>query len=272
MNKKTKKQVLSIVGGVVAIVAALVAVPGIVLNINIGNVNNHYATNPGTGEVIEHVPETSEDEMGENPEEIVEGTHMTADWTSDQLRGPMDRPTFTLQNPAPYITFNSMLGAPAVLNGTGDERDFVLLATDRNDISTITERVVVENGQEVYVLAFVHNNARADLNLIARNVTASFEIPETSILSGGMHILPVFGHISATNANPVNVWDSARFVAAQPFTVEYVPDTAQFAQVGGIITELENPTAVGGVSLGDIPGCTEYQGWVTFLVRVEFLE
>jgi len=197
----------------------------------------------------------------------------TAGWSSAQLRGPLDRPTFTLQRPADYIVFNSMLGNPAVLNGSGDERDFVLLSPNRDIHNLTNELIITCDGQEVYIAAFIHNNQSSRYNAVtgpAQNVHISFEIPSGPIVSGGRNVMPIIGTISSVSANPIGVWDNATVVASQPFSIVPIEDTAQFAQVGQPIRAIANPAVDGGTNLGDIFGCTEYQGWVTFRVRIEF--
>jgi len=272
------------IGVIVAIITGLIAIFTFIFmiwvhfNSNSTQTNqeitvNVFAITPGTGRVMEYMPEIYNEALVEDHKDILDEAYIGTGWTSDQLRGPMDRPTFTLENPAPYITFNSMLGAPAVLNGTGDERDFVMLASNRNDTSTIRDTMHVTDGQEVYVMAFVHNNLNPNLNASvgpARNVHVNFDISGRSVLSGGQHVLPVIGYVNSASANPASVWDSTRFTANQPFSVSYVENSAQFAQAGRSPRAIGNPTVGQGANLGDIYGCTEHHGWVTFRVRINF--
>ncbi|MDR0887353.1 MAG: DUF11 domain-containing protein [Candidatus Nomurabacteria bacterium] len=190
------------------------------------------------------------------------------------LRGP-NRTTFTLQEPATYVTFNSITNNPAVYNGTGDERDFVKVAL-QNSVSAMTESAKVTDGQEAYVLAYVHNDARSDLNLVARDVMSKFNISEKSQVVNGTNQLTVTGYVNSSNANPSSVYDDAYFTADKPFSVEYVKDSAFYSNVANGSHVLTDPTTGNGAKLGyasmdgNIPGCMEYSGWVRFKVKVNF--
>ena len=183
--------------------------------------------------------------------------------------GP-SRPTFTLENPAPYNTFNSMTNNPAVMNGTGDERDFVKVATDRGNTSTITESLTVTDGQEAYVLAYVHNNAAPHLSMVAQNVMAKFDTNRNAEFINGQYVLPVTGWINSASASPASVWDSAQFTADKPFSISYVENSAQWAQYGQAVKTISNPTVGNGASIGSVQGCTQYSGWVTFKVKINY--
>ena len=54
--------------------------------------------------------------------------------------GP-SRPTFTMANPAPYVTFNSITDA----TNYGDERNFVMI---QGADGKYTDDVTIENGKE----------------------------------------------------------------------------------------------------------------------------
>lgn|GEM_PF-3600743 len=192
--------------------------------------------------------------------------------------GPMDRPTFTLDRPASYIVFNSMLDNPAVFNDSGDERDFVLVSESRNS-DDLTNELAVVDGQEVYVVAFVHNNQNPDFNAVtgpAQNVHISFDISGESILSDGRNVMPVIGFISSVSANPRSVWATAILTAEQPFRISYVENSALWAydHVNGMrfVREITNPTVGNGANLGDIYGGVDFHGLATFRVSVEFDE
>ncbi|MCL1995128.1 MAG: hypothetical protein FWG63_02890 [Defluviitaleaceae bacterium] len=202
--------------------------------------------------------------------------------TMQQIWGP-SRETFALQNPAPYATFNSMENRTdgtlfgSTFGSGNDERDFVKLATDRGNPSTIVENMTVANGQEVYVLAFVHNNASPNSNLVAEDVYINFNISGRSRADAdGRQLLSIFGFINSSNANPPSIWDNATLIAEQPFILSYVEGTAQWAGrgIGDIpqVYELSNPTLESGAKLHDINPCNQYEGWVTFRVRVEYIQ
>lgn len=189
------------------------------------------------------------------------------------VRGPMDRKTFTMENPADYITFNSITNNKAgVYNEDGDERNFVLAAPTK-DNQQVRDRVMVDDLETAWVYAYVHNNAATNLNLTARDVTAKFDISKLATYSDGRYVLPVEGAISSIDANPNKVTDDAYFTADKPFSLSYVENSANWATYNNgnpFVKPLENPTTGSGANLGNIKGCTEYSGWVTFQVKINF--
>jgi hypothetical protein len=190
--------------------------------------------------------------------------------------GSMNRPTFTMEKPAGYITFNSITDNPALYNGMRDERDFVKVAASQ-DTNGIVESLSVTDGQEAYVLAYVHNNAALNLGLVARDVMAKFDLNENLQLVNGKYVKTVTGWINSSNAEPKSVYDDAKFTADKPFSVSYVQGSAQYANALGKFA-IGNPTVGSGALLGydsmngEIPGCMEYSGWVSFKVKIEFDE
>jgi hypothetical protein len=95
--------------------------------------------------------------------------------------GP-DRPTFTVQNAAPYVTFNSITNNQNV----GDERNFVRIRELANG-TTFGDSVQLQAGKTYEVMVFYHNNAKTELNDkigsdgkpvgVAQNVTARVQMP-----------------------------------------------------------------------------------------------
>ena len=182
--------------------------------------------------------------------------------------GP-DRATFTEQNPAPYVTFNS------ITNNTnyGDERDFVMIKEATAANSTWSSTATAQEGKEYTVRMYVHNNAADHLNLVAENVRAS-----ASIQQGTAKSIGVSGFINASNSNPGQVWDDANLTSDKDFNVNYVPGSAYYRN--NIFT---NGTALpdsimtsGGALLGydkldgKIPGCYKYSGYVYFKIKPQF--
>lgn len=184
------------------------------------------------------------------------------------------RPTFTEQNPASYITFNSITNNSVY----GDERLFATIKDASNPNQPWQDEITVEPGKEYVVRMYVHNNAAAHLNLVAKNVRVSAAIStETST----ENFISTF--ISADNANPQKVWDDVKLVSDKKFNIAYVPGSATWHNNGvgknpegaklsdSIITG--SGALIGHNALdGKIPGCYEYSGWVYFRVKPQFAE
>ncbi len=181
--------------------------------------------------------------------------------------GP-DRATFTTENPAQYITFNSITNNPQI----GDERAFAAGALA--GATSYSDPVLnAKNGDEVTVRAFVHNNAEAKLNLVAENVSIKVELP-----AGLQQVHQVKTIVSATNSNPLNVFDTVDIssVDGDRTELEFVPGSARLqndAFPNG--TQLSDSIATTGATLGydqlngRVPGCFEFAGYVTFKVKVK---
>lgn len=179
--------------------------------------------------------------------------------------GP-DRPTYTVEHPADHITFNSITNNPNI----GDERNFVgIRENGTNGLWQDTQQV--QAGKEYVVRMYVHNNAAANLNLVAENVTAKFNLPTNTAKS-----IQVNGFLSASNATPQEVYDHATFTSAQDFNLAYVPGTLKFynnvfGSAGTPVSESAFTSA--GAKLGydkldgKIPGCFQYAGYLTFIVK-----
>lgn len=182
--------------------------------------------------------------------------------------GP-SRPTYTMAHPADHITFNSITDEPNV----GDERNFVG-ARDANSANVWFDNINVQEGHEYLVRAFVHNDAAANLNLVAQNVTAKFNVPTTTGKS-----VTVAGFIDSSNASPTEVWDETTFTSSQDFNLAYVPGSALFENnfFGPSGVKLSDSIVTNsGVLLGynkldgRIPGCEQFSGYVSFKVRPQF--
>lgn len=185
--------------------------------------------------------------------------------------GP-SRPTFTWNNPPNYITFNSFTNNPVI----GDERAFTLAkkATDPAFNDPVTN---VKDGDFVDVTVYFHNNAAANLNLKATNTRVSILLPDPNKFQTDTF---ASGQISADNATPKAVWDTADIRGDKPFALEYVKGSARLvnnvftAGSGGtaisddVVTE--NGALVGYSSInGEVPGCEQFSGWVNIRVKVK---
>lgn len=185
--------------------------------------------------------------------------------------GPTDRKTFTGDNPADYVTFNSIIDNPA-LAPSKDERYFV--AAKKVGDNTFTDTSVAEDGKEYVVRMYVHNNAAANLNLVAENVRA-YAMFKTDYATE----VQISGKISSTNAKPQSVWDETKISSkdGKKFKLNVVSGSAEYKNNAGTF-KLDDSKLVNsdGVLLGyekmdgKIPGCNQYSGWLTFRVKVEY--
>ncbi len=182
--------------------------------------------------------------------------------------GP-SRPTFTMASPADHITFNSITDNPNI----GDERNFVGIR-EAGTTNLWTDNMTVENGKTYSVRMYVHNNAASNLNLVAENVTAKFNLPTATGKS-----IQVDGFLDSTNASPTEVYDSATFINSVDFNLAYVSGSLKFENNSFGAAGVALPESIftsAGAQLGydhldgKIPGCLQYAGYVTFTVKPQF--
>jgi uncharacterized repeat protein (TIGR01451 family) len=186
--------------------------------------------------------------------------------------GP-SRATFTEQSPATYVTFNSITNNSYY----GDERNFATIKDASNTADGgWVDSITAQPGKEYVVRMYVHNNAASNLNLVAHNVRAMATVPTTTGTS-----VPISTFVSASNANPGQVWDDVKLTSNQNFNLAYVPGSTTFHNnsVGvatqGVALPDSIVTSTGALlgynSLnGDIPGCYQYSGFVYFKVKPQF--
>lgn len=183
-----------------------------------------------------------------------------------------DRPTFTQDEPASYVTFNSITDN----KNYGDERTF----HDVKDAAISTsggfkDQLKVQDGQELLLRAYVHNNAAANLELDAENTRVRFLIPTATSEN-----LRTISYISADNATPKTVSDTVDLYADQPFALDYVEGSAiQYTNaVPAGIALSDTIVADGGALIGydkadgNVPGCFKYASIVTIKVKVTMAE
>lgn len=177
--------------------------------------------------------------------------------------GP-SRPTFTWAKPATYITFNSITDNPV----WGDER-FLVKARDVNAGSnTYSTKMSVTDNQELLVTVYFHNNAAANLNLVAKNTKVKVNLP-----SGTASSQELKAFISADNATPQTVFSTMDLTNANPFTLQFVPGSAQL-KTNNVTAALSDNIVKDGVLVGtngpngNVPGCGEFSGYATFRVKV----
>lgn len=194
--------------------------------------------------------------------------------------GPTRR-EFTMANPAGYVTFNSITDNSV----EGNELYFVSSSpyTGNAANNKWTDSTMVENGKEYVVRMYVHNNAAANLKLVAQNVRAYIVLPTETATS-----IDVQGTIYSSNANPTRVWDHTTFKSAngEKFNLALVDGSARYYNTDQNdnvrtfsldgLNDSNDLFTDKGVSLGydsmngEIPGCMEYSGYVTFRVKAQF--
>ena len=183
--------------------------------------------------------------------------------------GP-ERQTFTIENPASFITFNAITNNP----NYGDERNFLLVKDAENTApGGWSDDLAVVSGKEYLVRLYVHNNASANLNLVATNTRVMANVPNAAGTS-----IDIDGFITADNATPKQVWDDVTLTSSTPFTVAYVAGSARyynnvnsttgFGLSDSIVTSTGALVGYNAMD-GNVQGCFEYSGIATFKVRVQ---
>ena len=180
--------------------------------------------------------------------------------------GP-ERPTFTIAYPSDHVTFNSITDNP----NEGDERNFVRIkSTENTGVNGWQDDITVKNNQEYWVRMYVHNNAAANLNLVAHDVTSQFNVPSQTA-----DRIQIDGYLSSSNATPQKIWDQAVFHGENnsTFNLNYVPGSASYT-TNAVPQGMALPDTIvtSGAKLGyktldgKIPGCFQYSGIVIFKV------
>ena len=183
--------------------------------------------------------------------------------------GP-DRTTFTMDKPASYVTFNSIVDNP----GVGDERNFTRIRETGSD--TWSDTATIQEGKEYTIRMYVHNNAASNLNLVATNVRAALNLPLNTYTTD----FTVNGFISADNAKPAKVWDQVIVRSDKEFRLQVV-SAKYFNNVTGttngwdlsndLFTNANGGALLGYTSLdGKIPGCLQYAGYIIVKVKPQF--
>lgn len=188
--------------------------------------------------------------------------------------GPQDRATYTWNNPADHVTFNSITDNPYL----GDERNFVRVR--ELNAQSESDEVTLEAGKEYQISIYYHNDASASLNAsgkgISRNTYVRTEFPKY-LNTGEIGVATAF--ITASNAEPQSVWDTTYLKANSPVYLSFVPNSAVIHNNGttdGTVLSGEALMSDQGVTLGHydnmwgmVPGCNEYGGYVTYTIRAD---
>jgi uncharacterized repeat protein (TIGR01451 family) len=179
------------------------------------------------------------------------------------------RPTYTIEKPADHVTFNSITNNPNI----GDERNFVGIR-ETGTTSKWSDDMTVQSGKEYTVRMYVHNNAADNLELVATDVTAKFNLPTTTGKS-----IRVDGFLDSSNASPKEVYDDATFKSDTDFNLTYVSGSLKFENNSFGAAGIALPESIftsTGAKLGydkldgKIPGCFQYAGYVSFTVKPQF--
>jgi len=184
--------------------------------------------------------------------------------------GP-ERPTFTGDSPAPYVTFNSITDNPDV----GDERNFVRVR--ESGTGNYTDNVNLQSGGTYDVMVYYHNNAKTSLNAsgvgIAHDVLLRMQM-EANVAANSK--TNVSGFITSSNANPGEVYDSASLTNTSAGTMDlsFVAGSAKVTSKGAVNGQtvpdsvFTTGSKLGYTALnGELPGCNEYAGYVIFKVK-----
>ena len=137
----------------------------------------------------------------------------------------------------------------------------------------------VEEGHEYVVRVYCHNNAASNLNLCAEDVRAYVRLPDEYAKR-----INIGCQINCSNADPAEYRDGTNFYSddGRPFKLVYIKDSLRYHNNAGTFRlqdEAEEGTPVftnEGVLLGfdemdgSIPGCMQYAGYLTFLVKPVF--
>ncbi len=192
------------------------------------------------------------------------GTALTFAW------GP-GRDTYTMAQPADHITFNSITDNSEV----GDERNFLVVKDAANTAAGgWQDSVTVEPGKEYLVRLYVHNDAAANLNLVATNTRAMVALGTNTGTKVSMT-----GYVSADNATPTQVWDDASFTSSNNFNMTYIAGSAHiYNNATGINGRAVADAIMNGTGTpigydannGKLPGCMQYASYILFKVKPQF--
>lgn len=168
-----------------------------------------------------------------------------------------------------HVVFNSFINTPY----WGDERAFFdgKIATE-NDSSFRDPVNGVKDGDEVTLRVYVHNNGNDGLNATGQTVAQNTKVRIALPSNTGTN-LQATSYISADNAQPQTVFDTANISGNSAFSLAYVPGSAQIA-TGAMNIPISDSIVTTGAPIGydqlngRVPGCFQYQALVFIKVRV----
>ena len=199
-------------------------------------------------------------------------------YASSSAYGP-ERKTFTMAEPADYVTFNSITDNSAL----GDERNFVRVM-EVGSGNKYSDSVKVTPGKEYEVYIYFHNNAKSRLNSedgapgIAKEVRVATGLSTWTINSSKK--TKISAAINSINANPQEVWDEAYLEtdSTKDIVLKYVTASATIHNAfnaNGSVLSSEHLFSSKGTLIGEnelngyIPGCAEFSGYITYRLRAD---
>ncbi len=213
--------------------------------------------------------------------------------------GPENRPTYTMESPAPSVTFNSITNS----KGWGDERNFLVIkditaeykgAGGLNTIAKsggFTDKAILADQHYYMVKAFVHNNAAENLHLVSNDTKIKINIDDSK-----KPVFNVQATISSSNCGadnkgnagkPCKVWDDV-FIEPEKgnngkyddYSLSYIIDTSRyfnnkkdFTTKGFLLSNDIHSRADTGALLGyekmdgKLQGCFQYSGYVVSILQ-----
>ncbi|MCL2371625.1 hypothetical protein FWC63_02695 [Candidatus Saccharibacteria bacterium] len=209
------------------------------------------------------------------------GTTVSADGPS---WGPQDRPTFTMQNPAPRAVWNSIIDQtilPPVANG--DERNFIWVR--EFGVGEFQNTLAIQGGRQYEVMMYFHNNAADNLNREDPRNAIMFRARTRVILPDTLEAQEVGiirAYLMADNAD--TVWDEVWIISNEAVEIAFVPGSARLFNnsnrmhdgSGRVLPSSlfsASGTLIGWHDLdGVLPGCTYYSGWIRFVFNTVAIE
>ena len=193
---------------------------------------------------------------------------------------PGQTPTWTWNQPAPYVYFNSITDNPY----WGNEQDFVrIIDANGNQVNNVS----VQDGQTYTVQMLVHNDSSLGLKPDATDVRGGlgYDVNNdgTSTTITGVVRASNVGAMTQADGKVLSVggngqWtDTVIFSSTSKFKLSYVPGTANYTTQfsganyndGGKTFQLPDSAINTGTSLGfnsmdgNIPGCWPHHGILT---------
>lgn len=179
---------------------------------------------------------------------------------------PADRTGFN------HVAFNSFINTP----NYGNERAFY----DVKDASNkspggFKDQINVKDGQTLLLRTYIHNGANPSLNASGKGIAKGAKV-RILVPTGTDRALRSISYVSADNAKPGVVSDTADFVNAKPFRLDYVEGSAKAItnavpkgyKVSDSIVNGGAPVGYTGPN-GRIPGCFQYDMLVSIKVKVK---
>jgi len=181
-----------------------------------------------------------------------------------------NRRTFNSGEHIAHITLNSIVNNPDI----GDERNFMGIS-EKNMNDPWSSNLEVRPNREYFIRMYVHNNSLERLDMRAEGVRARVKLPTVA----GYHA-NFYGCIMTNSATPSFIEDGARMWSDKEFNMVYVPDSAcfynkHFTEGIALSNKLftDEGVLLGYNALdGCIPGGLRHAGYLSFLVKVEFIK